>query len=168
MTSGLARWGIAAALMLGLTGPGSSADFACAADQCIDRINDVVRRTNESLVAAKVNCEEQNGSRRCIYRGAAGPNIHVFFTTVSPIVQTILVADARGVSAAGKAYMDAILQAFDPSLDTEARTRFESRLLEESAASLQNGGQAQMSTGKLTYALYTNEKLTIISVSSTR
>jgi hypothetical protein len=166
MIRGLARSTLAAAATLCLTGAGQAADFACLADQCIERINEAVRKTNDALVVAKTTCEEQNGSQRCIYRSSSGPNIHVFFSVINPNAQTILVADARGLSSAGKLYMDAILQAFDPSLDAEARSQFQSKLLTQSATSLQNGGQAQMSAGKLNYALYTNDKLTIISVTT--
>jgi hypothetical protein len=164
MISGLARSALAAAALLSLTGAGQAADFACLPDQCIERINEAVRKTNDALVVAKTTCEEQNGSQRCIYRSSTGPNIHVFFSIANPKAQTILVADARGLSSAGKLYMDAILQTFDPSLDAEARAQFQSKLLAQSAASLQNGGQAQMSAGRLNYALYTNDKLTIISI----
>jgi hypothetical protein len=163
---GLVRSAIAAAALLGFTAPGGAAEFACLPDQCIERINEIVRKTNEGLVAAKVNCEQQGGSERCIYRGSAGPNLHVIFGSGSPNVQVILIADARGLSPAGGAYIGAIMEAFDTSLDAQARMQFYDKLLDQSAGSLQNGGQAQMSSAKFSYALYTNERLTIIAISA--
>jgi hypothetical protein len=145
--------------------PCAAAEFACAADQCIERINEIVRRTHEELVAAKQTCEAQGGSERCIYRASSGPNIHVFFTSGLPNVQTILIADARGLSPAGNVYMDAVMEAFDSSLDAAARKQFQTKLIDASAGSLQNGGQAQLSSASFVYSLFTNEKLTMIIVS---
>jgi hypothetical protein len=145
--------------------PGAAAEFTCTPDQCIERINEVVRKTQEGLVAAKQTCEAQGAAARCIYRASSGPNIHVFFTTGLPNVQTILIADARGLSDAGNAYVDAIMEAFDTSLDARARKEFHAKLIDASTGSLQNGGQAQLSSASFAYSLFTNERLTMIVVS---
>jgi hypothetical protein len=149
-----------------MSGPGRAAEFACTPDQCIEKINEIVGRTNPDLVAVKRTCEEQNGSQRCIYRGGLGPNIHVFFSPASPNAQVILVADGRGLSPAGCAYLAAIMEAFDTSLDTaERRTQFYNRLVDEAVNSAEKGGQLQLSTDGLAYLLFTNERLTIVSIS---
>ena len=145
--------------------PCAAAGFTCTPEQCIERINQVVRRTQEDLVVAQQTCEAQGAAQRCIYRASAGPNIHVFFTTGLPNVQTILIADVRGLSPAGNAYLDAIMEAFDTSLDAQARKQFHAKLIDASAGSLQNGGQAQLSSAGFAYSLFTNERLTMIIVS---
>ena len=151
--------------MLCLSAPGRAAEFACTPDQCTERINEIVRQTNEGLVAAKDKCEEQAGSRRCIYRSSTGPAVHLIFSTESPNVQVIVLADARGLSPAGRVYIGAIMQAFDTALTAEARTQLYDKLLGEFASSFEKGGQVQMSSGELMYALFTTERLTIFSVS---
>ena len=149
-----------------MSDPGRAAEFACTPDQCIEKINEIVGRTNPDLVAVKRTCEEQNGSQRCIYRGGLGPNIHVFFSPASPNAQVILIADGRGLSPAGCAYLGAIMEAFDTSLDdTDRRTQFYNRVVDEAVSSAEKGGQLQLSTDGLTYLLFTNERLTIVSIS---
>jgi hypothetical protein len=167
MTVRLARSALllAAALAAGIAGaPARAAEFACGPDQCIERINEIVRRANQDLVVAKQVCEEQNGSQRCIYRGGLGPNIHVFFSPASPNVQVILIADGRGLSPAGCAYIAAVMEAFDTSLDADRRTQFYNKLVEEAVSSAEKGGQLQLVTDGLTYSLFTNERLTIVSI----
>jgi hypothetical protein len=166
MTVRLARSAILLVAALAAGAPARAAEFACGPDQCIERINEIVRRTNQDLVVAKQVCEEQNGSQRCIYRGGLGPNIHVFFSPASPNVQVILIADARGLSPAGSAYISAIIEAFDSSLDAQARAQFYDKLVAEAVSSAEKGGQVQMATDGLGYAVFTNERLTIVSVSS--
>jgi hypothetical protein len=157
---------LAAALAAGASSaPARAAEFACAPDQCIERINEIVRRTNQDLVVAKQVCEEQNGSQRCIYRGGLGPNIHVFFSPASPNVQVILIADARGLSPAGSTYIAAIMEAFDTSMDAPARAQFHDKLVAEAVSSAEKGGRVQMATDGLAYAVFTNERLTIVSIS---
>jgi hypothetical protein len=159
------RSAIVLAAMLCLAGPGRATEFACTPDQCIKRINEIVRKTNEGLVAAKDKCEEQGDARRCIYRSSSGPSVHLMFSTASPNVQVIVIGDARGLSPAGGVYIGAIMEAFDTSLNAEARKQFYNKLLAEFAGSFERGGQVQMSSEGLTYALFTTEKLTIFSVS---
>jgi hypothetical protein len=162
----LLRSAILATAALWMSDPGRAAEFACTPDQCIEKINEIVGRTDKDLVAVKRNCEEQNGSQRCIYRGGLGPNIHVFFSPASPNAQVILVADGRGLSPAGCAYLGAIMEAFDASLgDADRRTQFYNRLVEEALSSADKGGQVQLTTDGLTYLLFTNERLTIVSIS---
>jgi len=161
----LLRSAILAALALCASGRGQAADLACMPDQCIEKINAIVGRANHDLVATKRACEEQNGSQRCIYRGGLGPNIYVFFSAATPDVQVILIADGRGLSPAGCVYIDAIMEAFDTSLDADMRTRFYNRLIEEAVSSAENGGHVQLVTDALTYSLFTNDKLTIVSIS---
>jgi hypothetical protein len=154
-----------AALALCAGDRGQAAEFACTPDQCIEKINGIVGRSNKDLLAIKRTCEEQNGSQRCIYRGGLGPNIHVFFSPASPNVQVILIADGRGLSPAGCVYIGAIMEAFDTSLDADRRTQFYNRLVDEAVASTEKGGQVQLTTDGLSYSLFTNERLTIVSIS---
>jgi hypothetical protein len=165
MIVGVSRSAAVLLAALVTSAPCAAAEFACTADQCVERINEIVRKTHEELVAAKQTCEAQGASERCIYRASSGPNIHVFFTSGLPNVQTILIADTRGLSPAGNVYMDAIMEAFDASLDAAARKDFHAKLIDASAPSLQNGGQAQLSSAGFAYSLFTNEKLTMIIVS---
>jgi hypothetical protein len=157
---------VAAALTAGVvSAPARAAEFECTPDQCIDRINAIVGRTNQDLVVAKQVCEEQNGSQRCIYRGGLGPNIHVFFSPASPNVQVILIADARGLSPAGSAYIAAIMEAFDSSMNADMRAQFYDKLVAAAVGSAEKGGQVQLATDAFGYALFTNERLTIVSIS---
>ena|SRR5579862_3697183 len=134
-------------------------------DQCIEKINAIVGRDNHDLLAVKRTCEEQNGSQRCVYRGGLGPNIYLFFTAATPNVQVILIADGRGLSPAGCVYIDAIMEAFDTSLDAGNRKRFYDRLVEEALSTAENGGHVQLVTDGMTYSLYTNDDLTIVTIS---
>jgi hypothetical protein len=161
----LLRTATLAALALCASEGSRAAEFACTPDQCIERINEIVGRTNQDLVVRKQACEEQGGSQRCIYRGGLGPNIHVFFSPASPNVQVILIADGRGLSPAGSAYINAIMEAFDTSLNGETRSQFYNRLVEEAVSSAEKGGQVEMITDGLTYGLFTNARLTIVSIS---
>jgi len=148
-----------------LSAPARAAEFDCTPAQCIDRLNTIVRRADPDLVAAKQVCEEQNGSQRCVYRGGLGPNIHVFFSPASPNVQVILLADARGLSPAGSAYLAAIMEAFDTSMDAPARAQFYDKLVAEAVSSAEKGGQVQLATDGLAYAVFSNERLSIVSIS---
>ena len=162
----ITRPAIVLAATLSLTGAGRAAEFACVPDRCIDRLNEIARKTDEGLVAEKQGCEEQGGTSRCIYRSAAGPAINLISAGASPDVQVIVIADARGLSAAGGLYLGAIMEAFDASLDADARRQFYNKLLGEFATSFPGGGQVQMSSGGFMYVLYTTERLTVIAVSS--
>src|SRR5712664_4183031 len=107
--------------MLGMAGAAGAEEFACAHDQCMEKINTVLRKDTPQLVAGKQNCTDEGGSRRCHYRSSSGPGINMISSGGSPNVQAIVIVDRRGMTPAGGVYISAIMEAFDTSLDAEAR-----------------------------------------------
>lgn len=142
-----------------------AAELSCSADQCIERINQVVAKTNQRLVSTKQDCTEGNGFTRCYYRASLGPGISPITKAGSQNVQTIVVVDQRGLSPAGGVYIGAIMEALDSSLNAESRQQFYNQLLQQFATSFQGGGMIQKSSGELKYILNTDEKFTMFAVS---
>jgi hypothetical protein len=153
------------AAMLCLIDSSRAAEFACLPDQCIARINEIVSKTTPKLVAVKQNCSEEGGALRCHYRNSSGPGINLITKSGSRNVQAIVIVDQRGLSPAGGVYIGVIMEAFDTSLNVEARKQFYNKLLGEFASNFQKGGLVQMNTSELKYVLSTDERFTIIGVS---
>jgi hypothetical protein len=153
---------------------GQAAELSCAADQCIERINQIAAKTNPGLVFAKRNCKEGDGFTNCYYKSSAGPGISEITKAGSQNVQAIFIADPRvtvdpgGLSPAVGVYLSVIMEALDGSLNGDARHQFYNQLLQEFASAFEKGGIIQKSSGKLKYSLSvsTDKKLTIFGVSA--
>ena len=156
---------VVAAAMFGVAGGAGAEEFACTHDQCMDKMNIVLRKSAPQFVAAKQSCADEGGGRRCRYRSNSGPGVNMISKGGSPNVQAIVIVDRRGMTPPGGIYIDAIMQAFDTSLDASGRKQFYNNLLGDFASSFEKGGIMQKSSGKLRYVLSTDEKFTIIGVS---
>ncbi len=79
----------------------------------------------------------------------------------------MVIVDTYGLSPAGGVYIDVMMEAFDTSLDTDARKKFYNKLLGDFAGSFQKGGKIEIDSGKLKYVLHSlpDKKLTIFGVS---
>jgi len=131
----------------------------------MEKMNIVLRKDAPQFVAAKQNCADEGGGRRCHYRSNSGPGINMISKDGLPNVQAVVIIDRRGMTPAGGIYIDAIMEAFDTSLDASGRKQFFNNLLGDFASSFEKGGIVQKSSGKLRYVLSTDEMFTIIGVS---
>jgi hypothetical protein len=167
MPVALIRSSIVAGAMLCLAVAAGAEEFACSPDQCMEKINGVAKTVNPSLVTAKETCKEEGTDRRCYYRSKSGPGISLISKSGSNGVQAMVIADRFGLSPAGGLYISVIMEAFDTSLDIDARKEFYNKLLGDFAQSFQSGGLTQMESAKLKYVLSSlpDKTFTIFGVS---
>ena len=130
----------------------------------MEKMNTVLRKSTPQLVAAKQNCSDEDGSRRCHYRSSSGPGINMISNGKAAKVQAIVIVDQRGMSPAGGVYLGAIMEAFDTSLDENGRKRFFNDLVGEFVKA-PGKATTQKNSDKLKYVLSANERFLIIGVS---
>jgi hypothetical protein len=123
----------------------------------------VLAKANQRLVVSKQHCKKMDGRDlvRCYYQGSMGPGLFLVSRMGSENSGAVLIVDQRGLSPAGGVYIDAIMEALDGSLNSDARRLLYNQLLTEFAMSFQKGGQIRKKSSELNYGLTTDDKATI-------
>jgi hypothetical protein len=156
-----------ATIAISLALPGRAAEWPNSPDEGIDRINTIVGKINQNLVVEKLSCTDGGGEyRNCFYVSKRGPGIAFLSRRGSSSVDIIVIGDQSGMSPAGGAYLEAVMEAFDTSLDDDQRKDFYTRFLRQFSRSWKDGGTGtfQMASTKLKYLLSWNDRSMSCSV----
>lgn len=140
-----------------------AADFPLAADMIIDRINAIVVKTDPAMVAKKQDCVNEGGSLTCHYRSNHGPGINLMSRQGASSVKAVVLVDVPGLSVDGTLYVLAMMEALDESMDTDKRSKFFNKLIEQFAAGSPSGRLEMASTG-MKYVLSWEEKYCIFGM----
>ena len=154
-----------ACAFIGFAAAAVAAEIVASADQGIERVNAIVAKINADLVAKKLDCMVESGSRACYYRSATGPGLNFVANEGSASVKTIVIVDARGLSPSGRIYINAVMEAFDPSLAAaDTRRKFFDDLLAKAAASTGKTGTFNVTSGDLKYVYSWADKDVIFAI----